>query len=288
MKVKFFFFTLILLSHFAFTQEKTRIGCLKGMSSLVFCHFMDSEDYEFFTYDSARDLVSAMKGGEIDATNLPAFMAEKIEEKSQGRLVIPLITSTTDVKLVSNDENIHTFSDLLGKEVYLVKDSYEEYFFKELLKLSNVPIKTGESGVEVAYMASNAEITSSLIVGKITCAVLSEPYVSASLVNSYKNHISLDFQDEYVKIYGNRRIVPKSVLLVLTQYRDTRRKDYNKLLENIRNSISTINSHPNFTAKKAKKYKLDLPMTASVRSIKNSHFLYKENDENIHELLYNE
>lgn len=276
-----------LLSHAVFCQQKTNIGLLRGMPSVVFSGMFSNESYEFTFYDSAQELVKAMKDGFVDASNVPASLAEKVAEHSEGKLLVPAVTSNTDVALVTTDENVHFFSDLLGKKVYVVKDSFEERFFRSLLSLSAIPVKTGESSIEIESMNSFSALVSGLVSGKITCAVLSEPYVSSALVSSPLAFSAVDFQDEYVKIYGNGKTIPKTVLLVLRQYRDGRRKDYSKFLEDVKNSVYFVNAHPGQSAGACKKKKVMLPVNSAARSIKNSHFVYQETDENFRLMMYN-
>lgn len=287
MKKHFVACLVFLLSLSAFSQQKTNIGLLKGITSAVFAGMLDNPSYEYTVFDSAEELLTSMKEGYIDAANVPAFLAEKILVHSGSRLCAPAVTSTTDVSLVSIDKNIHSFSDLLGKKVYVVKDSFEEDFFRKLLDLSSVPVKNGETGVEIEYMDSFSTLVSALITKKIGCAVLSEPYTSSVLVNSFDAFSAVDFQDEYIKIYGSDKNVSKSVLLVLSQYRDTRRKDYSKFLEDVKLSVNFVRFHPVKSAGILRKKNLLLPASAAGHSLKKSHFVYKETDENFRLMLYN-
>ncbi len=287
MKKHFVACLVFLLSLSAFSQQKTNVGLLKGITSAVFAGMLENSSYEYTVFDSAEELLKSMKEGYIDAANVPTFLAEKILVHSGSRLCVPAVTSTTDVSLVSIDKNIHSFSDLLGKKVYVVKDSFEEDFFRKLLELSSVPVKNGETGVEIEYMDSFSTLVSALITKRIDCAVLSEPYTSSVLVNSFDAFSAVDFQDEYIKIYGSDKNVSKSVLLVLSQYRDTRRKDYSKFLEDVKLSVNFVRLQPVKSAGILKKKNLMLPASAAGHSLKNSHFVYKETDENFRLMLYN-
>ncbi len=254
--------------------SKVRIGLLKSSVSVPFCFMLEKKDFAFLYFDTAQELTAAMKAGTVDAAVVSAVLAEKLSEATHGRIFAGAITSYADSALLSFDSDAVAFSDLLGAQIYVVKDSFEELYLRFLLEKNEVPVKIGESGIEIIYLESSANIVSALASGTIRYGVVSEPFVSAALVSAAKIKRSIDFQDEYSKIYGPEKKIPKSALILRRQFVQTFPELYDLLKEELEHSVQKVKSNPFQTACLCKKNGISLFSYSAARSIYGSDYCF--------------
>ncbi|MEE1213137.1 MAG: hypothetical protein UHO11_11680 [Treponema sp.] len=250
-----------------------RIGLCGNYLALPFCYMLDTDGYIFIKFDTAQALVTAMKEGTVDAANLPVHLALRLEKITGRKIQAAAVTSYTDTVLVSYGAEASAFSDLLGKQVYTVSGSAEDMFLRFLLEKNAVPVKSGETGVEIVRAESSAEIVSLLASGRINYGVLSEPFSSASIVASSEIKAAIDFQDEYSKIYGPEKHYPKNVLVVRKSLALSS-ADFSELKKNLAASISQINANPVKSARLMKKAGYPLPAYSGGRSVIKSSFVF--------------
>ncbi|MBQ5998985.1 MAG: hypothetical protein IJL70_05890 [Treponema sp.] len=270
-------FLLILLFIFSLSSlafSKVRIGLLKNSVSVPFCFMLEKTDFVFLYFNTAQELIGAMKSGTVDAADVPAALAEKLTDSTHGRIFAGAITSYADSALLSFDSDVSAFSDLLGTQIYVVKNSFEESYFRFLLEKNEVPVKIGESGIEIVYSESSANIVSALASGAIRYGVVSEPFVSAAQVSTAKIKRSIDFQDEYSKIYGPEKKIPKSVLILRRQFVQASPELYVQLKEELNQSVQKIKLNPFKAAFLCKKNGISLFSYSAARSIYSSNYCF--------------
>ena len=270
---KIFCLLFIFFSLCAAVSADIRIGLCGNYSALPFCYMLDADGYIFIKFDTLQELVAAMKDGTVDAANVPAHFASKLEKKTDRKIQSAAITSYTDTVLVSFDAEVSAFSDLLGKQVYTASGSTEDLFLRFLLEKNAVPVKSGETGIEIVSAKSSAEIVSLLAAGSINYGVLSEPFASAALASSSKIKASIDFQDEYSKIYGPEKHYPKTVLIVRKSLALSS-SEFGELKKNLAASIQKVNENPVKSAGKMKKAGYPLSSYSAGRSVKKSAFIF--------------
>ncbi len=257
-------------------QEVVRLGFIPGFSAVPFVHLMASADggYTFTSYKAPSDVYRALRDGEIHAAIVPSSSAQKMLDASSGRLFVPCITRNTDFSVVSSEAEIRDFSTLLGKKVCVVPGSLAESFFRFLLQQGDVPVRQGDSGVELVYEKNPALIATGLLNGTFSAAVLGEPALSALLSESKKMRDAIDLQDEYSKVVGAGRTVPLTVVVALTQFRDEEPNAYQTFLSALEASIQQIQANPALAAELSKSTDVQFSSKSAVSAIKRANFSY--------------
>lgn len=244
MRKKIVFLIFLLISQMVFSQEKIRIGLIKGTSSLPFIFMMDDGSYEFVNFRKIEHLMEAMKAGTIVAANVSSVSASKIVKQTDNQICVAAVTSNTDYCVITRDGKLQSFSDLLGKKVHLIRNSLGDELFRLILEKNEIPVSSDEVGVEIVYDKDNSYIVKGLNSGEYEYAVLAEPYISAVLNNSKNVYKAIELQDEYNKIYGTGKKIPQTVLVVLSQFKDDYVSDYFRLSRDVQKSINSVKRQP--------------------------------------------
>ncbi|MDY4767092.1 MAG: hypothetical protein SO238_01555 [Treponema sp.] len=277
MKKKLLLLVFLMISHLIMAQEKTRVGVLKGACAIPFTYILANPLYEFTYYNSADEIAKAIKAGLIDVTNISSVAAEKLVIQLKGQVSVAAVTSNTGFCIITSDGDLTSFSGLLGKQVHIVKDSLADKLFSFLLDKNSIPVRSDEVGVEIVYDDNNSEIIAGLNSGLYEYAVLAEPYISSVLTNSKRKYAAIDLQDEYQKIYGSDKVIPQTVLLVLSQFENNYTSDYVRLKYDIQNSIRKVKSQPVDAANVLNENKIGVSPFYSAKIISKLFLCYSEN-----------
>ena len=98
----------------------------------------------------------------------------------------------------------------------------------------------------------------------------------ADLNEKYKGELQL-MQDEYQKIYGSDKVIPQTVLLVLSQFENNYTSDYVRLKYDIQNSIRKVKSQPVDAANVLNENKIGVSPFYSAKIISKLFLCYSEN-----------
>lgn len=162
------------------------IGALKGPTGLGLLQVMEKEsegsgdnEYQFTIASNANEIVTKLVTGELDAAAMPTNLAATLYNKTKGEIQISAI-NTLGVLYLVTDEDIKTVSDLKGKTVYSSgQGAVPEYALDYILSANGI-----KEDVKVEYMTEHSELAAQLIAGKISSAVLPEPFVTQVIAKS--------------------------------------------------------------------------------------------------------
>lgn len=264
---------LLVLLCFSTSYAQINVGVLKGMSAIPFATMLENPDYTFTFYDEPAQLVQDMKNGVIDVTNISSVAAEKLTAKANGNLKVTAVTSTTDFCLVGRRSNV-SFSALPGRKIGVAGQGLSKELFTYLLKKNNIPLESGDSGVELIVFEDLSKVTNAYISNKINFAVTSEPATSLLTRNSKRNFVSMDLQQQYKLATGKDASIPMTVVLFRNQILQENQELVTKFNSDLENSLLLASKNPGKIAAIAKKNNLGLYGTVALSAVKYSSFCF--------------
>ena len=268
----------------ALVAQEIRLGVLNGPSCIPAGYLLDEKtpvagaklSYEKFAEPTA--LLPKMLKGEIDIGFLPANVAAKVYNSSNGALLCCAITGNGNISLITTDKSIKQLSDLKGKTVAVAgQGATPEYMFRYLLEKNGIAADSS-SGVTLDFSIPTAQIAAQLISGKIAYAVVPEPFATVAQIKSDKVFVAVDFQSEYEFFAGKGKIYPLTVMVVTKAFA----KDNASLLKNFLSayeaSYKRTLQNPKEAGQLSEKFELGLAAGVVTKSIPKANYVFIPSD----------
>ncbi len=225
-----------------------RIAGLKGPTSIGMIRLFEEKpslgenvDSVYEVAQSPDVLVSKLLSQEVDFATLPTNTAAQLYNKD-GNYQLAAISIWGVLYLLTEDENIQSFSDLKGKQIESSnKGTTPDVLFRYLLQKNGLD---PESDVALNYDLPHVELAQSMAAGKIETAVLPEPFATMVTLKNENVHIALDFQEEWRKISKSDTSYPQTCLVVNKDFAQTHPDIVKNFLEHYKASIDWMNENP--------------------------------------------
>ena len=218
-----------------------------------------------------QDLMAArLLSGEVQVGILPPNMAAKIA--SSGRDIrAAAITGAGMLSLLSSDGAVRRIEDLKGKSVEVAgQGATPDYVFRKIL-ISNY-IQPGRD-LNLGYSLAYPEIAQSLIAGRVSLALLPEPFATMARLGRPDLHSVADIQEEWVKA-GGAGNYPMTVLAIDGAFADANQAALEKILAAAKNSIEWVTAHPAEAGTLVEKHDLGLKAAIAAAAIPKSNYVF--------------
>jgi len=219
-------FTLIfafLLTSICYAQEGVKLGILNGPSCVPAAYVIENYteiNGSAFSYEKFADpqaLLPKLLTGEIQLGFLPVNVAAKVYNAADVKIKAVAVVGKGNLKVVTTDPTVNKFTDLKGKTVTIAgQGATPEYVMRYLMKEYNYG--DNRKGVNLDFSIPTNQIPAQLLSGKISTAVLPEPFASIALLKSDKVRTPVDIQEEYLYFSGSSEIYPLTVLVVSSKW----------------------------------------------------------------------
>ncbi|MCX7026888.1 MAG: ABC transporter substrate-binding protein [Spirochaetes bacterium] len=260
--------------------EKISLSVLKGPSGISGAWMMADPpsvpgiQLSFTTAASADLVIAKLISGEIAGGVLPVNVAAKLYNSG---LHLCVIASVGDgmVKFLTNDASIVAFHDLSGKEIAIAgQKATPDYLFKFLADANGL---SDEKDYRAVYNLGYPEIAAQLAVGKISCAVLPEPFATQALMLNPRLRSPIDLGAQWSKATGLSSY-PMSILVVSSSL-VSRRPDFIKALSAAyESSITRTVADPAKTGELAESLELGMKAAVAKAAIPASAYVFRPAD----------
>lgn len=216
------------------------------------------------------DLMAAkFLSGEAQVGILPPNVAAKIASSGKG-IAVAAVIGQGMLKLISADPVVTRIEDLKGKTVEVAgQGATPDYVFRRILRFYKLD---PDKDVQLGYALAYPEIAQSLIAGKITLALLPEPFATMALGGKKKLQVVGDIQAEWVKAGGNSNY-PMTVLVVSRDLAQKHPAAVRAIYDSIRESISWVTAHPSEAGALVEQYNLGLKAPIAAAAIPKSSYV---------------
>ncbi len=270
----------------AFSQKKVeqnslpplKIGVLKGPTGLGLIHALSSvpslpsgRSLSYQVIPSVDIMISKLGSAELDFAALPPNTAAKLYN---GGLAYRLaaVTGNGMLSFITANPEIKNIADLRGRTISLSgQGAVPEYIFRLLLDKAGLD---GNKDLSLNFRLPYPEAAASLIAGKITDAVLPEPFVTMALSANPFLRVPFDIQELYAQA-GGSATYPISVLVVKSETALNRAEDCLAFLKIAKDSIEWVVAHPLDAGKAAEAAEFGMKAQVAALSIPRANFVYK-------------
>ncbi len=248
-------------------KNKITISVLKGPSGLSSAWMMSElsktspDEFEFITVSGADMAVAKLLNGEIDAGVLPVNVAAKLYNSGVPIQALAVVGNGM-VKFLTTDPTIEGLPDLKGKTIYIAgQKATPDYIFQYLCARRG--LIAGTDYVPV-YNLAYPEIASGLASGKISYAVLPEPFAAQAILKNPVIKIPIDITKEWQSA-TNQSDYPMSLFVARSSLVESSPDKIKILIDSYRASIQKAIQDPSGTGKLAES--LGLGISAQIATI---------------------
>lgn len=164
-----------------------QVAAMKGPTAIGLADLMQEKDalkdagkqpaYEFTVAATADELVPRVAAGDFDIACVPANLAVKLYEQTNGAIRVIGINTLGVLYGVSHDGNVRSIVDLADRTVYLTgKGSVPGYTVEYLLAKAGIADR-----VTLEYASEPSEALARMNADPSAVAIVPEPFATASL-----------------------------------------------------------------------------------------------------------
>jgi NitT/TauT family transport system substrate-binding protein len=255
---------------------KVHVATLKGPTGFGMLQMMDqaaSENsfYEFSVDTAPDEIVSALASGNADIAAIPTNLAATLYQKTSGNIQMAAVNTLGVLWLVTNGETVSSIQDLKGKSIEASGEgAIPEYALNYILQKNG--LEPGKD-VTISYSSEHSELAAKVIAGKVSIAVLPEPFVTQVLAKSSEVKRSLDLTSEWDKATSDGSVLSMGCLVVRKEFAEKNPQAVHDFLKSYESSTQFANSSPAEAAKLAETY-LAIPAQVAEKAIPNCNIVY--------------
>jgi NitT/TauT family transport system substrate-binding protein len=260
-----------------------RVGSLNGPSSIPVAYMhenMPELGGTTATFElCATPVVELPKllKGELDIGFLPPNAAAKVYTKNNGALIALGITGNGNIYLLTTDKTYTSIESLKGKKIAAAgQGSTPEYMFRWILGKKNIGIGDGADMVNIDFSIPTAELAAALISGKVSYALLPEPFATVASMKSADVKRVVDLQSEYEQIEGKGAVYPLTLLVCRASYAKEHADVVAKFIAAYKTATEWTNANPAKAGVLVQKYTLGLLAPIAAKSIPTSSFVWTD------------
>jgi NitT/TauT family transport system substrate-binding protein len=218
----------------------------------------------------ANLMAAKFLAGEAKIGMLPPDTAAKIASGGNG-IQVAAVTGLGMLSLLSADPAVQRIEDLKGRSVDVAgQGATPDYVFRKILLSKGL---RPDTDVIFGYSLAYPEIAQALIAGRLSLALLPEPFATMARSGNPALRQAGNIQDEWAGITGSGNF-PMTVLVVDGDWARTHRQDLSAVLERLRASIEWVLSNPAEAGVLVEKHDLGLRAPVVAAAIPRSNYVY--------------
>jgi NitT/TauT family transport system substrate-binding protein len=217
------------------------------------------------------DLMAAkFIAGEAKIGILPPNVAAKIASTGK-KIQIAAVTGTGMLSLLSADPAVSGIEDLKGRSVEVAgQGATPDFVFRKILLSRGL---NPDTDVTLGYSLAYPEIAQSLIGGRLSLALLPEPFATMARSGNANLRVVGDIQDDWAAAGGSGNY-PMTVLVVDAAYAASRPQVITAVLDSLKASIEWVVSHPAEAGALVEKHDLGLRAPVVAAAVPRSNYVF--------------
>lgn len=281
--------TLVLLGVFGLgskagiTEPETiQVGLIKGPTGIGAVYVvknpvLDAKSINIQLLPGVDAVTAKILTGELDFAVLPVNVAAKLYNSGIDYPVLAVIGDGM-VQILSNNNEITSFTDLVGKTVYVAgQGATPEYLIRTIARSYTIPVYTqNESkpdGITLMFSMPYPEMAAALAAGRIESAVLPEPFATVARMNNIALKESFSIHEAWNKATGMSDY-PMTVLVGKESFVKQFPKLTAKFLQYYEKSIQTVIANPQEAGQFAEELGFGLKAGIVKASIPRSNYVF--------------
>lgn len=257
-------------------QEDLRVGVFRGPTAVGLSRSIsqgvalpNGGVVEFELVGAPDVMVARIVNREVDLAVLPINLAARLHTAGQP-LALVAVTGMGMLSVVSSDPAIVDLASLQGTVIHSAgQGATPDYVFRSILL--HHQMQNGRD-LEIDFTLAYPEITASLIAGRITTALLPEPFATMATTQNPGVRRVIDIQELWAQIPGNPPDFPMTALVARTDILDRLPKSTQVFLDSYRDSLQWIKANPQEAGVLTAQLDLGIPGPVATSSIPRSAF----------------
>ncbi|MDR2376883.1 MAG: ABC transporter substrate-binding protein [Treponema sp.] len=219
----------------------------------------------------ANLMAAKFLAGEAKIGMLPPDTAAKIASGG-NRIQVAAVTGLGMLSLLSADVAVGRIEDLKGRTVEVAgQGATPDYVFRKILLSKGL---RPDTDVMFGYSLAYPEIAQALIAGRLSLAMLPEPFATMARSGNQNLHTVSNIQEEWVAAGGSGNF-PMTVLVVDGDWAASHRQALSTVLEQLKNSIEWVVSNPAGAGALVEKHDLGLSAPVVAAAIPRSNYVFQ-------------
>jgi NitT/TauT family transport system substrate-binding protein len=225
------------------------------------------------------EVVAKVINGEVDIAAVPTNLAATLYNKTNGNVQIAAVNTLGNLYILTNGVTITQLSDLEGKTIYSSgQGATPEYVLDYILDKAGLKDK-----VKVVFAAEHSELATLIASGKVSIALLPEPFVSTVTSKNENVKIAIDLNDEWNKVTENQEM-PMGCLIVNKTFAEENKAAVNEFLKQYEASVEFVNTDIEAAAEIIAQQGILATVELAKKAIPSSAIVYKDAYENKDEI----
>ncbi len=254
-----------------------RLGALKGPTGIGLVRVFEAlpklaggDTLELQAVASADAMAAKLVAGELDAAVLPVNLAAKLYASGLPYRLAAVVGMGM-VSVVTTDPEIRTFEDLKGREVHVAgQGATPEYLIRTIAEARGLE---PDRDLILAFRLPYPEIAASLVAGRISLAVLPEPFTTQALMGNPSVRVPFSLDQLWAEATG-RPGYPMSVLVIRDSLIRDRAASVRAVLDAYAESIDWVKANPAEAGILVEKHELGLKAAVAAAAIPRSAYVF--------------
>ncbi len=260
------------------TPKAIVVAALKGPSGIGMVRLFetppspaDGSKVQMAGVPSADLMMAKLVSGEYDAGVLPINVAAKLYTSGID-LRLAAIVGDGMVSFLTSDAGIASLSDLRGKRISVAgQGATPDFLFRRLLKAGGID---PEKDLRLDYSLPYPEAAAALAAGKISCAILPEPFATMARLANPSLRSPLDLGSLWTRATGEASY-PMTAFVVSGKLAAERPAAVRTILESCAASISWVRERPAKAGALVEKHELGLKAGIAAKAIPLSAYVFR-------------
>ncbi|MDR3247233.1 MAG: ABC transporter substrate-binding protein [Treponema sp.] len=215
-------------------------------------------------------MVAKFVSGEAKIGILPPNVAAKIASTGK-KLQIAAVTGTGMISLISGESAVRRIEDLKGRSIGVAgQGATPDYVFRKILLNKGL---NPDTDVTLDFSLAYPEIAQSLIAGRISLALLPEPFATMARSGNPNLQVIGNIEDEWVAAGGSGNF-PMTVLVVDADYAASRPQVISGVLADLKTSIEWVVANPAEAGVLVEKHDLGLRAPVVAAAVPRSNYVF--------------
>ena len=219
----------------------------------------------------ADQIAAQFISGEAKLGILPSNTAAKIAASGKG-IQVAAVTGAGMLSLLTTDPGVQSLEDLRGKTVEIASQgATPDYVLRKILLSKGLD---PDGDVQLSYTLGYAEIAQSLIAGRVSLALLPEPFTTMARSGNPDLRIVGDIQAEWSAAAGVTGNYPMTLLVVDADFAAAHPQALRRFLDAAKASLEWVLANPAEAGTLVEKHGLGLKAPAVSAAIPRSNYVY--------------
>lgn len=270
-------FLLSVFASAAGTPMVVRVGALKGPTGIGMVRLFETppvlpqgDSLALEAVPSADAMAAKLVSGELDAAVLPVNMAAKLHASGLPYRMVAVVGMGM-VSVVTTDPAIQSFGDLKGRETHVAgQGATPEYVLRAIARRKGLD---PDKDLNLVFHLPPPEIAASLVAGRISVAVLPEPFATQALKGNPQARVPFSLDALWKEATG-RPGYPMSVFVMRDALLRERPGTAKAIADDYAASIAWVKAHPAEAGTLVEKHDLGLKAAVASAAIPRSAYVF--------------